>query len=66
MNEENNETAGIKSLKTFRKVRMKFQTKRTVINVVPTKASGTALLSVMVVSINAVWVGCNSCHERHR
>jgi hypothetical protein len=48
VNEENSLTAGTKSRRTFRRVRTKFQIKRTVINIVPTSASNEAFLRVMV------------------
>ena len=41
-------TAGTKSRRTLRKVKTKFPTNRTVINIVPTSASSAAFLRVMV------------------
>jgi len=48
ISDENSETAGTKSRRTFRKVKTKFHTKRAVIRTVPTSASSAAFLSVMV------------------
>jgi hypothetical protein len=48
VNDENSLTGGTKSRSTFRRVRTKFHTKRTVINIVPTSASNAAFLRVMV------------------
>lgn len=60
MDDEKSETAGTKSLKTLRKVRTKFHTKRTVITIVPTKASSAAFSRVMGRSMNAAGIRCNS------
>jgi hypothetical protein len=48
VNEENSLTGGTKSRRTFRRVRTKFHTRRTVINIVPTSANSAAFLRVMV------------------
>jgi hypothetical protein len=44
MNDWNSVTAGTKSLRTLRKVRTKFHTRRAVINIVPIRASKAAFL----------------------